>query len=325
MKIGMTSEKLKRALARTAGALLATNAAEAVVARHQAELSTPEDAELAATQADRLLGEQEADGSWGGDLLATAEALLLLSDLVSAGAPASEGEAVRRALSWLRGRRSAPGRFGDGCTAERHRLGFCHHFVGGFFAPVPPQATSKEVVLGSGARLRAGSAALLAASCVALQSVLRRGIDGVDAQLHLDALRRLIRLDPREARALLPIEVLPATLAALVEAPATAENRAAIERGLGRIVQSQRADGSWPELDTFYILEVLLAAVERGYRKASLEAAIRRAAGLLAVTQQPDGTWERGALPRRTVIGWRTLRYAVGATSGELELANEGR
>ncbi|HEX6938651.1 MAG TPA: hypothetical protein VF158_04515 [Longimicrobiales bacterium] len=317
---GVTPHTLERALARLEEGFLASPGPESLLARREAGQPAEGDAERVEQLIEEILAAQDGDGSWRGGLVATAESMLLLAELSplvgSKGAKRVE-KAARRGIGWLRRLRGRPGRFGAGCTPDRHRLGLCHHSLGGFFAPEPPLAPGEVLVLSNGERFPTGPAAQLAASCLALRACLRWGGYGPDAWLHLDGLRRLLELEGRGHGALVPLEAYPTILLALTEAHALDEPREMTARLLTRIVQTQRADGSWPELDAIAILEVLLAAVGAGFGTPAIDAAIRRGAGLLAVTQREDGLWERDTSPRRALTAWRALRLALSAAGGE--------
>jgi hypothetical protein len=306
----MLPESHRRALDRAEARLLAGSDVEAFLARREAGRPAPGDDERATELAAGIRETQQPDGSWQDSVIATAEALLCLREL-EPDATAAE-PAVARAIDWLRTRRNAPGRFGDGCSPDRHRLGLCHHFLGGFFGPGPGDAPTQEAVLASGARLPGGPARALGASCLALRALIAWGVVGNDVVLHLEGLRRLAPLIRRESREPAPVDVLPLVVHALLDAPVADGNRDAALEALTRLAQMQRADGSWPELDTFYVLEVLLAAQAR-HPNPTFDAALRRCAGLLTVTQQEHGAWDRDGGTRRLRIGWRTLRYATGA------------
>lgn len=303
---------LERAAARSYRYLVGTAGAEGLIARQEAGQPAPGDAELAAELLAQLLRQQDSRGSWGGDLVATAGALLALAELREAGAqPVATQAATQAALSWLRGRQGRPGRYGDGCTRPGHRLGMCHHFLAGFFAPAPPEVSLAGLQLPCGVRLEDDLDARLAASGIALQSALRWGASSRDIALHVEGLRRLVELWTAGEGGLCSRPALLAGLAALLEAPPTPENQAAVEHVLQRIASTQRADGTWREADPFQLLEVLLEAGRRGYARASIAGAVQRAAELLASSQQPDGCWGREAAHRRGLIGWRALRFVI--------------
>jgi hypothetical protein len=312
----MISEAVKRALARTEERLFCSKTIEGLLARREAGCPLPADEDDLASLAAELRRAQAPDGSWGGSLLQTAESLLWLADLLEAAGRPLVDPAAARALAWLKTRRGAPGRFGDGCTPRDHELGFCHHFLGGFFAPGPSESSLGGLELACGVRIERDAFARLVASTVALQSSLRWGVRGPDVELHLDGLRRIVRLWERWENCIFPQSVLLAASAALLDAePPNGHGNAPDEtilRAIACIAGAQRADGSWPDADVFQVLDVLHAAAARGYLMREVVAAIRRGAELLAFSQQEDGTWDgRRAVPRRTLIGWRTLHFAV--------------
>lgn len=315
---GVTPLTLERALERLESVFIDSAGPEALLARREARRSGVDDQRLARELVAGIVEAQDDDGSWHGALVPTAESLLLLAELAGRRVTKSVERAARSGVDWLRRLRGGPGRFGAGCTPERHALGFCHHSLAGFFRPEPPLAPGEELVLSNGAHYPTGPAAQLAASCLALRACLRWGDHGPDSWLHLDGLRRLLEHEASGESPLVPIEAIPAILLALVEAHALTEAREVIAQMLARLVQTQRADGSWPELDAIAILEVLLAAVDAGFGTPEIDAAIRRGAGLLAVTQRENGMWERDTAPQRALTGWRVLRLAVRGKAGRV-------
>lgn len=255
---------------------------------------------------------QLADGSWGGSLAATSRALLLLRRL------GEDGASIASAQLWLRGRRRGRGGWTAGCDAARHARGVCHHFAGGFFAPAAGDGAPAVCRLAGGTRLE-GEPASLALSCVALRAMLGWAGRDLDAGLHLRALRRLVL----ERSSLVDAGREPvATLAPMLSALAAgSDDDAAVWHGVLLVVRSQRADGSWPDVDPFSMVEALLAVSDGGYAGPALDRAIERAADLLAVTQRAEGGWERGGSgPSSTetasaltpdIIGWLALERAA--------------
>jgi len=298
---------IQRALGAVEAYLHGSNGAEALLARREAGQAAPGDAAAVDAAAAAILKAQHDDGSWGGGLLDTAEALLALHELWE-GEKRGSGQ-VERGLDWLRTRRGVPGRYGEACDPRRHELSLCHHFLGGFFSPAPPEPPLEAVRLACGAPVAGDAAARLVASCVALQAKLRWGRYGRDIELHLEGLRRIVDLwNQREG--LFTVPAFVAAVATLADAP-DEQSRDAAARGIATLVGAQRADGTWPDVDLFQVMELLERTARTGGASPALDAALRRGAALLAVALQEDGTWGQHAGTRRTLIGWRALRYAA--------------
>src|SRR5512138_3097106 len=106
----MKSLPLIDALSRLEHRLFAMPVLEAFIARREAGEIDADDADTADALVGELLHHQSADGSWGGRLGHTAEALLLMAEL----RPFTKdvGEQVEQALRWLRTRQRAAGSFG---------------------------------------------------------------------------------------------------------------------------------------------------------------------------------------------------------------------
>jgi hypothetical protein len=288
---------VQRALARVQSALLGGDSPYACVAAVESgRTDRPTQPVIAG-----LVASQSPDGSWL-DLDGTAAALLLLAELDPGATAPGVAPAVDAALGWLRSRRGGPGRFGEGCDTGRHEAGLCHHFLGGFFG------------IGDGAAEDPLADARLVASCRAERAVLRFADPGGDDSVHLDAARRLVERwarwhdgYPRPAGFL-------AALGLLVAAPPDARRDGAAMRGLALLATAQRGDGSWPEADTFAVLEVLNEADRAGRFGAGVWQVTAAAAALLAATQTERGGWRRDAGPSDLLTAWRTLRRASGIT-----------
>lgn len=265
-----------------------------------------------------IVADQLPDGSWRGGLGATARALLLLRLL------GVEGDAVvGGGVAWLRRRRRGQPTYVSGCDRERHARGLCEHFAGGLFAPTASDG-DPPVCWFLSARLE-DRPAMLALSSMAQAAEAVWELEGQDARLHAAVLRRVV-LDRPDLAAPSAVPV-PAFLAAARCLLALPGDDAAVWHALVTTLRSQRADGSWPDVDTFVVLDVLLEAARRGYGGPSLDRAIGRAAELLAVTQQPGGGWGRDApgagleaaafgLPR-DVVGLLALRQARSGDAPE--------
>ena len=295
------------ALAKTESLLFQLHVLESFIARREAHGESAEDDEIIGDVADEMLAHQSADGSWEGNMAVTTEALLLLADL---HVPARFVASVARATQWLRSRRSAPGRYSEGCSPERHELGICEHFAGGFFSPGPPTKDFSGTRMASGLTFSTDRDARLGLSCFALHAVRRWSKPTIDDLLHLAALARLANLSFRNGSSHLRTPALIAVLSALTSAPRRGEFIHSLHGALTRLASTQRADGSWPDADSFHVADVYLLAVHSGYGSPVFDAALARTAEMFVLTQHPDGSWGADGGPARLLTGWRTLRYA---------------
>jgi hypothetical protein len=307
---GGAEETLARAVQRADAAVLDAPVLESVLARREAGEPRLADEGHARALAAELCAFMDEDGSWGGDLVRTAEALLLAHALT----PEPES-AVRSAVdaggAWIRARQGQPGAFAEGCTPERHALRFCEHFITGFFSPAPPETDLSTLTLSSGVRFGGDAAARLGASCLGLRALLRWGFDGPDVDSHVDGVRVIVTGVALNAPSFISVAGYISAVSALIEAEPDARNKAAVAAGLERIAGLQRADGSWRGVDAFHVLDALIAAARKEHRTKSADGAIARAARMLALLQRADGTWGRETGPERTLTGWRALRYAA--------------
>jgi hypothetical protein len=307
----MTLASTDRALAASEAWLLGQDAPESVIVAHEAGVA--DSAADARRWIARILAEQGSDGSWGEDLLWTAEALLTVRELRSAASVIEQDPGIGRAHDWIRARRGVPGTWADGCTPARHEQGLCHHYIGGFFSPAPPDLAYEEARLRCGARLVGDAEVRLAGSVAALRCVLGDGRSGRDDRLHLSALRRLVRVwddGPPEG---LSTGALLSAILALVES-AEPEDRETAEWGLRLVGGKQRGDGSWVETDAFQALDAMGAAAAAEIATERMQRALWHGARLLIASQQKDGSWGPDHGTRRALIAWRTLRRVVPAT-----------
>lgn len=296
------------AVERVTRRLLDSPVYEAVLARREAGRSAPDDGALLDELAHVVVQEQDVLGSWGGSLIRTAEALLLLREFESRSTEVTS--AVGRALEWLALQQNGVSRFGDPCEPDLHHTRLCHHFAAGFYAAPELQERNTPLVLASGLELRDLRGCRFAASALALRAAfLWRSLTQADAD-HLDALRNVAQLAFRPGAPRLPVGALLIGLGTLAAAPRTPQGMTAIHGAISRLVGMQRADGSWPGIDINHVLDVLLYSIGRGYGSPLFDAAIRRAADQLVLTLHPDGLWGVAEAPARVLVAWRALRYA---------------
>ena len=281
---------------------------EAFIARRESGDARVDDHETIEAAANELLAHQSSDGSWGDSVALTSEALLLLADL---GIPAPMFPIVERAQQWLRTRRGVEGTYVEGCSADRHELGICEHFAGGFFSPAPYHQDLSGTRLTNGLLFLTDAEARLGISALALHAVRRWRRASVDDTLQLDALRRIVTAASRGDWAVISLPTMTLVLTALTLGPRTPEFITVLHGSLTRVAGMQRADGSWPGADLFHVADLYLYATQAGYGSPVFDAALARTAEALARTQNADGSWGHDPGPYRLLTGWRTLRYAA--------------
>jgi hypothetical protein len=309
----VTAESVARALAGALGWLAGQDAPERVIATTFAGRTGrggkgKVDREPARRWIRRLLDQQDAAGSWSGDLLDTAATLLTILELREAGDVRELDPAVGRGLAWIAERRGAPGAWTDGCSPARHRRGLCHHFAGGFFSPAPPEVPLAGARLPSGAGAEGDLEVRFVSSVVALRCLLQWQEPGTDALLHLEALRRIVVLWPDDPPEDLTVSSLLAAIRVLLLSPIE-EDLTAARQALRVVAGKQRGDGSWVETEPFQALDVFTAADVAGIDSERTHRALWHGARLLIATQHADGSWGgEEAATRRALIACRTLR-----------------
>jgi hypothetical protein len=164
--------------------------------------------------------------------------------------------------------------------------------------------------LQNGLRFATDRDARLGISALTFRAVSRWTELTEEDRKHVLALTRAVEGAFRPGRpALLGAGASVEALAALASAPRTPELTVALHTTLSRLAHMQRADGSWAELDSFHVIDLLLTAIRNGYGSPVFDAALLRAAEQLTFSQSPDGSWGTSADPCRTLVGWRVLRY----------------
>lgn len=318
------SENADRAIEAALEWLLVRDAPESAVAAH--EFGRAESHEPARRWA-RWIVERERDGSWG-DLDETVRSLLLIREIREAATLREQDPAVGRGLDWVRSRQGAPGAWTDGCSPERHRHGWCHHFAAGFYSPAVPDVeitggdppsedapSGSGVDLPEGARTAGDAEARFALSAAALRCMLLWRGGGTDTGLHLEVLRRVVRGWDVTRPVGLTTTGLLAAARALAASPAPVDREAA-GAALEIVAGRQRGDGSWIDADPFHALAVFTDALDAGIGGPRVATAVEYGAGLLVATQRQDGSWGPEHGPRRALIGLRALRRSGRRPSG---------
>jgi hypothetical protein len=111
------------------------------------------------------------DGSFDGDLVRTAESLLLLGSLQAT--PARD-ERCDNAVAWMLQQRDVPRRFAGTCDPAAHQLGVCSHFLTGFFSPGPREVPLDGLRFSNGLQFNTDEDARLAASARAASAALEQ-------------------------------------------------------------------------------------------------------------------------------------------------------
>jgi len=301
----MTAESVGRALAAAEAWLADRDAPSAVIA--VAESGSDDRRADARRWIRRLIDEQEPDGSWGGDLLRTAETMLTIQELRSAAGVVERDPELGRALDWIRARRGVTGAWTDGCSPERHDRGLCHHFTGGFFSPGPPEVPFAGAALRCGGRTIGDLEVRFVASAIALRCLLTWEPMRADARLHLEGLRRAVSGWDDFVPEGLTNTALLAAVHGLALSDAAEDWRAAA-KGVRMIAGRQRGDGSWVDTDAFQALEVFGTAADADVAADRTRRGLWHGARLLISSQQDDGSWGPEHGERRALIACRTFR-----------------
>ena len=233
-----------------------------VVARRLLGRPGPQDRDLT----DHLIRERRRrsrlDGSIGGVLLTTAQALWELLEL-----GAERGDAgVVRLSGFLLTQQDRAGRWSEDGMAGA-----------GFFSPGPRSTAIAPLTLPSGTVFTSEADARFVASCLALRAVLRAGHENrAPVVAHLESLLRLRVLEPHLGFVV---------LAALGMAPPAYWTR--IDALVAEAARHQRDDGSWPDVTVFHAVDLLLIVPTRAARTL-----IARAAPFIAARQVASGAFD---------------------------------
>lgn len=251
-----------------------------VVARRLLGRSAAGDADLT----DHLIRERRRrsrmDGSIGGSLLLTAQALW---DLLELGADRDHAGVVRLS-GYLLMQQGGPGRWSeDGIAGD------------GFFSPGPREQPVAPLRLPSGTVFSNEDDARFVASCLALRAVLRAGHEERHpVTTHLERLLRLRVLEPHLGFVV---------IGALGMAPP--QYRARIESLVDEAGRHQQDDGSWPGVTVFHAADLLMTVPTPAAR-----ALIRKAAPYIASKQTPSGAFDPEDDELLALIGLRALLHA---------------
>ena len=241
-----------------------------------------------------------ADGSVGGDLVATA---WLAWELMDLGAPIA-AHSVHRPVAWILGRQEKDGAYAEGCTPRRHALKLCEHAIGGFFSYRSSGRTVRRLTLPTGAAVTSDQGARFLASCFALRTVLRAGQEERTlVRRHVGSLLALPKMWDSWGGLWAPTLTVGA-LAAIAWAPPPFRGQLPILSE--HLALNQKPDGSWRNLDIVHAVDALVAVPLPQAKEAVALAAPR-----LAKMQSPKGTVGSGPYAEeRTLVALRAWLIA---------------
>jgi hypothetical protein len=241
------------AIERASAYFAARDTRQGVVARRLLGTPRPDDARLAETLMRERRARLRADGSVGGDLVATS---WLAWELMDLGA-AADTPMVRRPVGWILGRQEKDGAFAQGCTPRRHELKLCEHAIGGFFSYRSSGRTIRRLALPTGAAVTSDQGARFLASCIALRTVLRAGQDERTlVRRHVGSLLTLPKMWDSWGGLWAPTLTVSA-LAAIAWAPPPFRGQLPILAE--HLALNQKPDGSWRNLDIVHAVDALVA------------------------------------------------------------------
>ncbi|MBI4541470.1 MAG: hypothetical protein HY705_00380 [Gemmatimonadetes bacterium] len=289
-----------RAIERASAYFAERRSRQGVVARRLLQAPRPDDGRLAQALVRERRTKARADGSRGGDLVATAWYAWELMDLgMKADSPP-----VRRAVGWLLGRQDKDGAFGLGCSPRRHELRLCVHSIGGFFAYRSSERTIRRLTLPTGVWVTSDLGSRFLASCVALRTVLRAGREeNTLVRRHIGSLLALPKMWDNWGGFWTPTLTVGA-LAAIAWAPLPF--RAQLPILSEHLGLNQKPDGSWRNLDIVHAVDALAAVPLPQAREAVALAAPR-----LAKLQSQRGVLGSGPYAEeRTLVALRAWLVA---------------
>jgi hypothetical protein len=203
-----------------------------------------------------------------------------------------------RVLGWLLSRQERAGRFGEGCTEERHARGLCQHFLAGFFAAAGPGESIAPLTFPSGVTVHDEAPARFAASCFALRAALRARTERRQGVLeHVTSLINLGEVWGSWGGPW-PPDVVFFALSGIAQAPLDYRER--VERLASQVARRQGRSGEWAGADTIHAVDVLL-----GIPSAAAQGAVRAAVPALledAEIFSGDGSDERSLIALRALL-----------------------
>jgi hypothetical protein len=294
----MGGEAIREALERAATFFAERETRAGILGRRLTGHTRPDDKDLAEHLIRELRRRTRIDGSIGGSLVDTAWAAWELMDLGCA----EDCAGLVRVLGYLLAQQDKPGHFAEGCSPERHAARRCHHAMQGFFSPGGRDESLAPVTLPTGATFADEEEARLAASCLALRSVLRAGEDRREAvRRHIASLldSDLVAGAWSAGNPDLPFLVIGAA------GHGPMKTRTRLGPLLDETLAHQGGDGTWPNAHTFHALAMLARLTDP--RIGQVASTI---AGHLCALQHPSGAFDPTGNEEWALVSTRTLTVA---------------
>jgi hypothetical protein len=224
----------------------------AYVARKLLHAPRRDDDRLAHTLVRERRARQRADGSVGGDLVATA---WLVWELLDLDTPV-DAPPVVRAVKWLLARQDKDGAWLPPQPTRRSAPDPRYAAMGGFFAFRTSGRTIRKLALPNGAVAGSDGGGRFLASCFALRSVLRAGrAEETLVRRHVGSILAMPKLWDAWGGQWQPVLVASA-LSAIAWSPEPFRNQLPILAE--HLAINQKPDGTWRNLDIIHAVEALV-------------------------------------------------------------------
>lgn len=227
---------------------------------------------------------QRADGSIGGDLVATAWFVWELLDLDQR----PDSQPVQRAAKWMLARQDKDGAYAPHQPGKKNPVDPRYAAMGGFFSYRTAGRKIARLTLPNGITVTSDAGSRFMASCFALRSVLRAGHDSDTlVRRHIGSLLAFPRLWDTWGGQWQPALMIGA-LSAIAWSPVPFRNQLPILAE--HVALNQKPDGSWRNLDIVHAVDALVDVPLPQARESVALAAPR-----LAKMQTANGSLGTGA------------------------------
>lgn len=243
---------------------------------------------------------QRADGSVGGDLVATAWFVWELLDLDQK----QDFAPIQRAVKWMVARQDKDGAYMPHQPGKKNPVDPRYAAMGGFFAYRTAGRRIARLALPNGASVTSDAGSRFLASCFALRSVLRAGHDSETLiRRHVGSLLALPKLWDTWGGQWSPVLMIGA-ISAIAWSPVPFRNQLPILAE--HVALNQKPDGSWRNLDMVHAVDALVDVPLPQARESVALAAPR-----LARMQTQNGSLGAGAAAEeRTLVALRAWLIA---------------